>query len=125
MARKNAPIERDGGTRLSADLVFELLANKNRRMILRNLLQRGETTNVENLVTESLAPLDGESLDVDTARTRLLARFRHAHLPKLTDAGVIEYWPQMGLVEPMPIIDEFRPFLELAEPFERPLDSAL
>lgn len=116
------PALEDGGTRLSADLVFEVLADRHRRAILRTLDRREGVVTVEQLVTESLSATDETSPGTTGFRSLVLARFCHVHLPKLTDAELIEYWPRQRLVEPKPVIEQLQPFLELAEPFERPLD---
>lgn len=118
MAGDDVQAKGDWGTHLSADLLFELLADENRRTILRTLLHHEGPMEIEELVTESMAPVERNSFDPDAARSRLMKRFHHVHLPKLSDAEVIEYRDQRGLVRPEPVIEAFQPFLKLVEPFE-------
>lgn len=101
---------------LSADAVFETLANGHRRAALSCLLECNATIPVDDLVDRVAASVDGDQSD--DYRDQLRTQFYHSHLPKLSDLGVIEYRHVPEVVEPQPVIDEFEPFLEWASSLE-------
>lgn len=69
------------------DTVFELLADSTRRQTCLYLMHSdANVVTVDDLV-EILA-------DDDTDRDRLAIDLHHRHLPKLADAGIIEYDPR-------------------------------
>lgn len=70
---------------------FRILADRQRRGVLRRLTEADEPVTVESL-TASLAT--ATTTGADTVRLQLL----HSHLPKLHDAGVIDYDPEVRTV---------------------------
>ena len=73
----------------SNDLLFELLADRRRRHILHCLIDQpdgvAEFTDLVDAVVDHEPETDAG--DRETVRTRLY----HVHLPKLAEAGVIDY----------------------------------
>lgn len=59
--------------------VFELLSNGHRHRLLTTLLEEGSTT--------AIPPSDDTEADLESVRIALY----HIHLPKLDDAGLIEW----------------------------------
>lgn len=78
---------------LSTDTAFELLADEQRRRALRLVAEEDGPLTVDQLVDALLADT-AHSADSDTTRDQLEISLHHTHLPKLHDAGVIEYDPQ-------------------------------
>jgi hypothetical protein len=73
----------------SIDDVFELLSNDCRRRICLFLCRAGvEVATLEDLV-EALAP---EATEAE--RDRLAINLHHRHLPKLDEAGIVDYDPR-------------------------------
>lgn len=73
----------DSGPQLSADTTFSLLADGQRRRVLAYLSEmQGETADVGDLAEHVADEVD---------RRRALTALYHVHLPKLADAGVVEY----------------------------------
>lgn len=76
---------------LSIDAVLELLANKERRMLLAYFLENDDTdVDVEELVKYIMArkaKRTGNQPGHDQVYTALM----HIHIPKLADVGLIEY----------------------------------
>jgi serine/threonine protein kinase HipA of HipAB toxin-antitoxin module len=71
------------------DDVFELLSNDCRRRVCLFLRRAGvEVATLEDLL-EALAP----NAD-DEERERLAINLHHRHLPKLDDAGIVDYDPR-------------------------------
>lgn len=79
------------GASLSTETTFSLLADRQRRRILAFLSEKDDrTSEVSDLVDH----LVRESLD----RRRVTTTLHHVHLPKLADAGVVEYDRRTGTV---------------------------
>lgn len=73
---------------LSTDDVLRVLADEQRRAIIRELAERGRCeVPVEILGTAVSKRIEFE----DTAETDLAIRLRHAHLPALDDVGLLLY----------------------------------
>ncbi|SFS46911.1 DUF7344 domain-containing protein [Halostagnicola kamekurae] len=91
---------------ISTETVLHLVADPRRRTILHQLRENGGVIEIEALAdvvaerTARSSPI--EETDPPTARTddqRLTrAELHHTHLPKLADAGVIEYDSRTGTV---------------------------
>lgn len=76
---------------LSLDKVFELLANPRRRLILSYLSETAaDAVDFADLIAEVVArETDSET---DAERYEAVAiELRHTHLPKLADAGLVDY----------------------------------
>lgn len=87
----------DGGdTPQRMSTIFRLLANKNRRIALHVLQERrGELVEIRDLANEIVATRAPDET-VDPAEIELT--LRHAHCPKLADAGIVEYDDERGAV---------------------------
>ena len=83
----------DSSDALSKDRVFELLKNRRRREVLHYLYEHDGTASVSTL-SEWIA---GRENDVPmeevttTQRKRVYVGLYQTHLPKMADAGVVEY----------------------------------
>ena len=75
-----------------ADAFYRLLADRERRALLGVLLERSGPISMEDL-RGRLADVIGEE---DHAGIRL----HHVHLPKLDEAGLVEYDPAAGRIAP-------------------------
>jgi DNA-binding transcriptional ArsR family regulator len=82
------------------DKVLETLADRQRRVVLL-LLKRGAVENEADLLFRSK----------DETKAALV----HNHLPKLEEAGYIEWDRESGTIEKGPEFDEIEPLLELIE----------
>lgn len=99
--------ETDGGvltSSLSADVAFNILTDGDRRAVLTHLLWRDESTKLGELTT-----CVGSS-DTDTAAASL----HHLHLPKLDEAGLVDYDHEQRTVSARQSIYELEPLLEWA-----------
>lgn len=102
-------------TRLSKACIFDLLSNSRRRMVLFYLREHGsEITPTE--LAEEVAAIEN---DVETAdlthkqRKRVYVSLHQTHLPRLADAGIIEYDRDDGIVrltEDADVIDSYLTF---------------
>jgi hypothetical protein len=83
-------------TGLERDELFRLLKSERRRTTLRYLLEyEGEAVGVEPLAT---AIVDEEDDHGEAEHERIATALIHAHLPKLDEAGVVEYDPDRDRV---------------------------
>lgn len=78
---------------MSPDLVFEILSNTRRRMVLYYLRQQGGPVSVQELAGEIAAIENDVSVDELTRqqRKRVYVSLYQTHLPKLEDTGIIQY----------------------------------
>lgn len=87
-------------TSLSQDVVFELLSSPRRRYILYHLRQSNEPVELTTLA-EQVAAWENET-DVDSIteqeRKRVYVSLYQTHIPRLDEAGVIEYDKDSGMV---------------------------
>jgi DNA-binding transcriptional ArsR family regulator len=92
----------DTGTdaEFSADLVFDLLSSQRRRMVLYYLeLADGPVTVKE--ISEEIASLENDVPVSELSRQqqkRVYVSLYQSHLPKLSEAGVIEYDRDTGMM---------------------------
>ncbi|MFB6302108.1 MAG: ArsR family transcriptional regulator [Haloferacaceae archaeon] len=98
------------------DLVFGILQNERRRRVLRYLQEHESTTQGE--LAEHVAAIENDvprkSL-TSTQRKRVYVSLYQSHLPKLRDAGAVEYDADRGTVERVPETDEFLQYLDSAD----------
>ncbi|WP_247004891.1 DUF7344 domain-containing protein [Halosolutus gelatinilyticus] len=90
----------DADERLSKDVIFELLKNRRRREVLKYLLETDETVTLGELA-EQIAAWENDTevnaLSSDQ-RKRVYVALYQTHLPKMDDAGIVEYDQDRGLI---------------------------
>ena len=90
----------DADERLSKDVIFELLKNRRRREVLTYLLEAEETVTLGELA-EQIAAWENDTevsaLSSDQ-RKRVYVALYQTHLPKMDDAGIVEYDQDRGLI---------------------------
>jgi len=90
----------DEKQRLSKDVIFELLKNRRRREVLAYLLEAEETVTLGELA-EQIAAWENDTevsaLSSDQ-RKRVYVALYQTHLPKMDDAGIVEYDQDRGLI---------------------------
>lgn len=112
--------ERQGGRdvpepTIDRDDIFEILSNERRRYILHYLRQQ-EDGYVADLreVVDQVAAWENETSIEDVSsdnRKCVYTAIRQSHLPKLSDAGVIEYDKQRGKITLTDVADDLNPYL--------------
>lgn len=97
-------------TGLDRDELFHLLKSERRRRTLRYLLEVDrESVEVEALAA---AVADGEGdRPPEADRERVTTTLVHADLPRLDEAGVVDYDPDRGRVTATPLVRLFEPYL--------------
>jgi predicted transcriptional regulator len=90
----------------SLDRFLDALANKYRRRLLLALLEHNPQSDEDPQIPDDVAITD-EDLD------DLMMQMPHVHLPKLEEAGLIEWDRDTNAVRKGTNFDEIRPLLEL------------
>lgn len=97
---------------LSQDAVFDILSNPRRRYVLYYLRQESEPIELTTLAEHVAAwenETDVESLE-DQERKRVYVSLYQTHVPKLADAGLVDYDKEAGTVALAPgatAVDEY------------------
>ncbi len=112
----------DVETDVSADLVFDLLSSQRRRMVLYYLRQSGAEMTVKE-ISQAIAANEND-IPVDELsrqqRKRVYVSLYQTHLPKLADAGVIDYDRENGVIRLTGRGEEIDQYLDPAERSEYP-----
>lgn len=96
-----AVTDSEQNTRLSKDVIFELLKNRRRREVLSYLLETEGTVTLGELAEQIAAwenDTDINALSSDQ-RKRVYVALYQTHLPKMDDAGIVEYDQDRGLID--------------------------
>ena len=99
-------------TGLSLDEAYGLLADRNRRIVIATLLGSDNSTPVDALVNDVLACIDVSIGDVAETRTHVATQLHHVHLPKLADAGLVEWDRDHEVVSSTERLQALAPFVE-------------
>jgi len=103
----------DAETEISPDLVFDLLSSQRRRMILYYLHQQEGTATV-NEISKEIASMENDVPVEDLTRQqqkRVYVSLYQTHLPKLAQAGVIDYDRENGTVSLTDRVQEIDTYL--------------
>lgn len=92
---------REAATDGGADRLFESMSHPSRRRILFFLEERRD---------DAAAPVDAL---FDDGRDDAFARLYHVHLPKLNDAGYVDWDSEAGTVSRGPAFEAVEPLLDL------------
>jgi len=101
-----------GSNPQSLDDVFDVLSANRRRHALYVLYRRADSTTVRELA-DALTPESGGDVE------RVTAELAHVHLPRLDDAGVVEYDRDAETVALADLSDRFDRYLAVAAADER------
>lgn len=98
-----------GEPEMPIDEAFDLIASVHRRQVLRHLLEEPDQP---IYLDELVARIDDGGLSNSGISEVALA---HQHLPRLADAGVIEYDHRSGAVRPTEAVEDLKPLLDTVE----------
>lgn len=108
--------EADEGTgNLPLDVTFEILKNRRRRLVLEYIRNSEETITIGELA-EHIAAIENDitvqQLNAQQ-RKRVYIGLYQCHLPKMDDAGVVEFNQDRGLIDPGENVDPVYEYLEV------------
>lgn len=86
----------DASVTAAVDAAIEALADGERRRVLSSLSEADGRVPIERLAADVRSDTDGPS---PGREGRGAVRLHHLHLPKLADAGLVEYDPGEGTAE--------------------------
>lgn len=104
----------DESTVLSKDVIFDILKNRRRRLVLEFLRNR-RTTTLSHLA-EYVASVENEKaigLLTSSERKRVYVGLYQCHIPKLSEASVVDYDPERKTVELRGLSSQLYPYLDL------------
>lgn len=98
----------------SLDVVFDVLRNRRRRLVLKAIEDRDGSTTLSELA-EHIGGIENDkspqALNAQE-RKRVYVGLYQCHLPKMHDAGAIEFDKDRGTVERGEIADRYHEFLD-------------
>jgi hypothetical protein len=85
---------------LSDDEIFYILSNQRRRYVLYYLKQQGSPVELMEVVDQMAAWEEGVSVDAvpEQAQKRAYVALYQTHIPKLEEAGLVEYDSDSGML---------------------------
>jgi len=107
-------------TELPLDVTFEVLKNRRRRLVLEYLRDTEETVTIGELA-EHIAAIENDipvkQLDAQQ-RKRVYIGLYQCHLPKMDDAGVVDFDQNRGRIDPGENVDGLYEYLDVGDDAE-------
>ena len=104
------------------DVLFDILKNRRRRLVLEYLAEADSTTSLSDLA-EHIASIENDKPTNQLGsqeRKRVYVGLYQCHLPRMHDSGAIEFDKSRGTVDPGPSIEQFNEYLDQPEPDPTP-----
>lgn len=101
-------------TELSLDAIYHLLQNERRRGVISYLAKHDCPVTRSEVAEQVAAWENGTDVDqIDSQeRKRVYIALHQVHLPKLDDAGVLEYDADRGTITPHPLLERVNDIIE-------------
>lgn len=109
----------DSGTaereEFSQEVVFEMLSNRRRRFVVHYLLEVDDVVELRELSRRVAAWENGKRPDEITSqeRRRVYNALQQVHLPKMDDAGLVEFDSSRGTVSAAEDLNDLQVYLEI------------
>lgn len=101
---------------LPLDVVFEILSNQRRRLLLRYLDELSEETATLSDLAEHIAAIENETTSQGLTaqqRKRVYVGLYQCHLPKMASSGIVKFDKNRGTVSVGPNLDQLEPYLDV------------
>ena len=101
----------------SLDLIFGILKNGRRRRVLKYLRDADGEVTLSDLA-EHIAAIENDTTPkqlTSSQRKRVYVGLYQCHLPKMDDAGVVDYNQARGLIEPTDRMVHFEEYLDVED----------
>lgn len=98
--QRDQPVEEEIPPQLAEDQFYRALASRHRRRVLAYLLEENDS-DIEELATvlSGWEATTGGTMQTPADRRKFRLGLFHNHLPRLADAGLIDYEAQTGSVQ--------------------------
>ncbi|WP_425499371.1 DUF7344 domain-containing protein [Natronosalvus caseinilyticus] len=95
------------------DTVLDLCQSRRRRIVLALFADQQRSLTVNDLIKAIVKHDHHESITEVSAEvlTQIGIELKHAHIPRMEEAGVIEYNSKRKLAEPTDQFDQLQPYL--------------
>ncbi|ELZ01495.1 hypothetical protein C482_06964 [Natrialba chahannaoensis JCM 10990] len=119
---KDVHVSQSSQDGLTEDELFELLSNRRRRHILHTLITETEQVDIGTLSQEIAAEEDELAFDEVSSsdRKRVYTALQQSHLPKMDNAGVLEFNRDRGTVEATPALEDIEIYIDVVRGREIP-----
>lgn len=117
MSLSQSSIAPKQGLELSQTEAFDILSSDRRRHVLHFLLSHKDGTDIGELSRQIAAWENGESLDQVTAdeRRRVYVSLHQTHLPRMDEAGVLDYENSRDTIELTERGESLRVYMEIVD----------
>ncbi len=108
---------------LPLDIIFEILKNRRRRLVLNHVKQQEDQSVDLGSLAEHVAALENDkSVAALTSgeRKRVYVGLYQCHLPKMDDAGIVDFDRNRGTIELGPNADQLEEYLDTGTDQEHP-----
>jgi len=106
----------------SREEIFEIVSNQRRRHVVHYLRQQDRPVELRELSTQ-LSAWENEEPPAEVShneRRRVYTALRQSHLPKMDEAGVVEYDADRSVIEPSAGMDDIELYLDVVPDSEIP-----
>ena len=118
----------DGGdteptTEITEDELFDVLSNQRRRFAVHLLKREADDSIAIGEMAEQIAAWENgiETTEITgNERKRVYTALQQSHLPKMDDAGVVDFNKDRGIVEPTPAMTDVDVYMDVVEGKEIP-----
>ena len=111
------PVPDEGESGISRDTMYKMLANQRRRHTIHYLKEQGGSVPL-GLLAEQIGAWeqDAHPDELSSAeRKTVYTALQQRHLPKMDDAGIVEFDKRAGVVEPTDSLEEIDIYAEIVE----------
>ncbi|MFD1647790.1 DUF7344 domain-containing protein [Haloarchaeobius litoreus] len=101
---------------LPLDIVFEIIRNERRRLVLQYLEETDEETVALGELAEHIAAIENDTTEQALSaqqRKRVYVGLYQCHLPKMADSGIVEFNKNRGTISQGPNVDQLEPYLNV------------
>jgi len=103
---------------LALDIIFEIIGNSRRRLVLQCLDESDEETLELSDLSEHIAAIENDTTEEALSaqqRKRVYVGLYQCHLPKMASSGVVEFDKNRGTVSEGPNAEQLDPYLDVGE----------
>ncbi|WP_256301005.1 DUF7344 domain-containing protein [Haloarchaeobius salinus] len=104
------------GRELPLDIVFEIIRNERRRLVLQYLDETEEETVALGDLAEHIAAIENDTTKQALSaqqRKRVYVGLYQCHLPKMADSGIVAFDKNRGTISQGPNVDQLEPYLNV------------